>query len=113
MVLLEAPSKKGRLEIFKIHTKNTPLSDDVDFEELTEVTEGYTGADIEAVCREAVMLALRENINIEKVEMKHFRESLKKVRPSVAENILEYYERLKDQFKGGKPKEQKSYIGYR
>ncbi|NMG82721.1 MAG: CDC48 family AAA ATPase [Methanosarcinales archaeon] len=113
MVLLESPSKTGRFEIFKIHTRNTPLSSDVDFEELKEVTEGYTGADIEAVCREAVMLALREDINTEKVEMEHFREALKKVRPSLAENIMDYYERLKDQFKGGRPKEQKSYIGYR
>ncbi|RZN14718.1 MAG: AAA family ATPase [Methanosarcinales archaeon] len=113
MVLLESPSKTGRFEIFKIHTRNTPLSSDVDFEELKEITEGYTGADIEAVCREAVMLALREDINTEKIEMEHFREALKKVRPSLGENIMNYYERLKDQFKGGKPKEQKSYIGYR
>ncbi|PHP46174.1 hypothetical protein B6V01_000370 [Methanosarcinales archaeon ex4572_44] len=113
MVLLEAPAKKGRMEIFRIHTKEMPLSEDVDFEELTEVTDGYTGADIESVCRETVMLALREDINAKGVEMRHFRDALKKVHPSLAENIMDYYERIKDQFKGGKPKEEKSYIGYR
>ena len=113
MVLLEAPDRKGRKNIFRIHTKKMPLRKDVDFEELTEVTDGYTGADIESVCIEAAMLALREDIDAAQVEMRHFRESLKKVRPSLAENIMEYYARIKDQFKGGKPKEEKSYIGYR
>jgi len=47
------------------------------------------------------------------VEMRHFREALKKVRPALAEDMVEYYEKLQEQFKGGAKQEQKSYIGYR
>ncbi|VVB89495.1 VCP-like ATPase [uncultured archaeon] len=89
------------------------LSDDVNIEELADLTENYVGADIESLCREAVMLALREDFNIRKIEMRHFRTSLKKVRPALVEGMIEYYEKLQEQFKGGTKQEQKSYIGYR
>jgi len=94
IVLVPVPDKKARLDIFKVHTKNMPLAEDVDLEELAEKTEGYTGADIEAVCREAAMIALRENLNAEKVEKRHFEEALKKIRPSVKEEDMEVYKRL-------------------
>lgn len=113
LVFVGPPSRGGRVEIFKIHLKNIPLSNDVDIEELSDLTDNYVGADIEALCREAVMLALREDFDTEKVEMRHFRDSLKKVRPALAEDMLEYYEKLQEQFKGGTKQEQKSYIGYR
>ncbi|HEY9246668.1 MAG TPA: ATPase, partial [Candidatus Methanoperedens sp.] len=100
-------------EIFKIHLKNIPLSDDVIIEELADLTDNYVGSDIETLCREAVMLGLRENFDMEKAEMRHFREALKKVRPALVEDMVEYYEKLQEQFKGGKKQEQKSYIGYR
>ena len=58
-----------------------PIADDVDIEELAKRTEGFVGADIEAVCREAVMLTLRESLESEKVDMKHFKEAMKKVKP--------------------------------
>jgi transitional endoplasmic reticulum ATPase len=45
--------------------------------------------------------------------MKHFRDALKKVRPALAEDMVEYYQKLQEQFKGGTKQEQKSYIGYR
>ena len=89
------------------------LSDDVIIEELADLTENYVGADIESLCREAVMLALREDFNIKKIEMRHFRAALKKVRPALVEGMIEYYEKLQEQFKGGTKQEQKSYIGYR
>ncbi|MBN1134426.1 MAG: CDC48 family AAA ATPase, partial [Methanosarcinaceae archaeon] len=58
LLMLGAPSRNGRIKIFEIHTKNIPLAKGVNIEELADMTEGYVGADIEAVCREAVMLAL-------------------------------------------------------
>ncbi|MCZ7397614.1 MAG: CDC48 family AAA ATPase, partial [Candidatus Methanoperedens sp.] len=113
LVFVGPPSRSGRLEIFNIHLKNIPLTDDVNREELADLTDNYVGADIEALCREAAMLSLRENFKNEKVEMRHFRNALKKVRPALVEGMIEYYEKLQEQFKGGAKQEQKSYIGYR
>lgn len=114
LVYIGSPDRKGRLKIFRIHTKDTPLADDVDLETLADITEGYVGADIESVCREAVMIALRENFDVEYVEMRHFREALKKVKPTITENIAQFYEKIEAQFKGGqKLTEAAGYIGYR
>jgi transitional endoplasmic reticulum ATPase len=114
LVYIGSPDRKGRLKIFRIHTKNTPLAVDVDLEILADVTEGYVGADIESVCREAVMIALRENFDVENVEMRHFREALKKVKPTITENIAQFYEKIEAQFKGGQRlTDTAGYIGYR
>lgn len=114
LVYVGAPDLKGRLKIFKIHTKNTPLAEDVNLENLASITEGYVGADIEAICREAVMFALRENFDIEAIEMRHFRAALKKVKPTITENIAEFYEKMEEQFKGGqRPVETAGLVGYR
>ncbi|MEM2227120.1 MAG: CDC48 family AAA ATPase [Candidatus Bathyarchaeia archaeon] len=62
------PDKEGRYEILQIHTRNMPLAKDVDLKRLAEITHGYTGADIAALCREAAMKALRRylpEINLE------------------------------------------------
>ncbi|MEM2989202.1 MAG: CDC48 family AAA ATPase, partial [Candidatus Bathyarchaeia archaeon] len=62
------PDKEGRYEILQIHTRNMPLAKDVDLRRLSEITHGYTGADIAALCREAAMKALRRylpEINLE------------------------------------------------
>lgn len=114
LVYIGSPDRKGRLKIFRIHTKDTPLADDVDLGALADITEGYVGADIESVCREAVMIALRENFDVENVEMRHFREALKKVKPTITENIAQFYEKIEAQFKGGQRlTETAGYIGYR
>ena len=64
-LLLEVakPNQKTREEIFKIHTKNKPLAEDVDLKRLAKETEGKVGSDIEFICRKASMLAIREFIN--------------------------------------------------
>ncbi len=56
---LGVPDFEGRKEIFQIHTRGMPLADDVNIEEFAELTYGFVGADIAAVCREAAMNALR------------------------------------------------------
>jgi transitional endoplasmic reticulum ATPase len=98
IVLVPVPDKKARLDIFKVHAKNMPLAEDVDLEKLAEKTEGYTGADIEAVCREAAMIALRENLNADKVELRHFEEALKRIRPSVRDEEMSIYKRLAEEY---------------
>ena len=75
------PDQKSREAIFKVHTKDMPLADDVDIEELARKSEGFVGADIEAVCREAVMLTLREDLESEEVYMSEFEKAMKKVKP--------------------------------
>jgi transitional endoplasmic reticulum ATPase len=106
LIYVPPPDYEARLEIFKVHTRNMPLAEDVDLQQLARMTEGYSGSDIEAVCREAGMLALRENINAEKVEMRHFVEALKKVYPSITEDMVKSYrawaERLRHYLQRGK-----------
>jgi transitional endoplasmic reticulum ATPase len=111
LLMVGAPDKLGRYEILKIHTSGIPNCEDVNFEELAELTEGYVGSDLDALCREAVMLAMREGLD--KVDMNHYREALKKVRPSIEESMISYYERISERFKGGVKVEPSSLIGYR
>ncbi len=114
LVLVGPPARQGRIKIFKIHTKGIPLANDVNIETLADMTERYVGADVESVCREAVMLALRSDFETNTVTMAHFEEALKKVRPTISENMVEYYEKIQDLFKGGvQSAEPSSYIGYR
>ncbi len=90
-VMVPSPDKEARLQIFKIHTKGMSLSG-VNLEDLTKRTEGYSGADIEGICREAGMIALRENIKAEKVTKEHFESALKRVKPSLSAEDITVYE---------------------
>jgi transitional endoplasmic reticulum ATPase len=94
-ILVPTPDEKARLEILKVHTRNMPLAKDVNLEELAKKTKGFSGADLEALCRESAMLALRENIEnkkVDKVEKRHFEEVLKKITPSIPEKLAKWYE---------------------
>ncbi len=106
IILTPVPDKKSRVDIFKLHTKTMPLQN-VDLDELAEQTEGYVGADIEAVCREAAILALRENMAATEVNSKHFEQALKKVRASVTKEIEKEYEKLQDHFRAARAKAMK------
>jgi len=99
VIYVPPPDVDGRYQIFQIHTREMPLSDDVDLGKLAAMTEGYTGADIEAVCREAAIMAMRENINIEKVSMRHFMMALEKIKPSITPEQKREYERILTEFR--------------
>lgn len=93
-VLVPAPDELARLEIFKVHMKDMPLTSDVDLKALAAQTKDYTGADIEAVCREAAMAALRKNIKAKEVGMNDFEEAFKEVGPSLTEGVKKFFEKV-------------------
>ena len=94
-----------------------PFQFDVDFlKKMAKETEGYTGADIEAICREAGMNALREDIKSSKVYKKHFDESLKKLTPSLTPSVVNFYENMDKQLKAvpikkGEEDDKLRYVG--
>lgn len=94
-IKVDTPDEESRLAIFKVHTKDMPLAKDVKLSRLAKNTEGYVGADIEAVCREAAMLTLREDINSETVSMKFFEKAMEKVKPknsdASADELIQYF----------------------
>ena len=83
--------------------------------QLVKKTEGYVGADIEAVCREAAILTLREDIDSKEIFPKHFDKALDKVRPSVTKDVEKYYEELQEQLTAARSKqmldEKPGYMG--
>jgi transitional endoplasmic reticulum ATPase len=98
ILLIGPPSKQGRLEVFKIHTKNMPLAKDIDIDELAERAEGYVGADIESVCREAALTALRKNKDAIHVTIEDFEEAMAKVKASVSHDSMEKYRKLESDY---------------
>ncbi|MBS3127805.1 CDC48 family AAA ATPase [Candidatus Woesearchaeota archaeon] len=107
LILAPVPDNEARENIFKVHTKNMPLANDVDIKALAEQTEGYVGADIESVCREAAILALREDMTTQKIQHTYFTQALQKVRPSVTKEVADTYNSIKDQFSAAYAKEMK------
>jgi transitional endoplasmic reticulum ATPase len=101
LVMIGQPSEEGRREILEIHTRDMPLAADVSLKELGEITDGFVGSDLESIAREAAMTALREDADTDIVEMRHFRQAMESVRPTINDSILEYYEEIEDQFAGG------------
>ena len=68
-----------------------PLADDVNLKKLAKLTDGYVGADIEAVCREAAMLTLRNNMESSEIQNKYFKEAIEKVKPANnADELVQY-----------------------
>ncbi|GAB3698536.1 CDC48 family AAA ATPase [Halorubrum pallidum] len=110
-VHVPVPDEEARRRIFEVHTRNKPLSDDVDLDALARKSEGYVGADIEAVAREASMNASREfigsvsreevgeSVGNVRVTMQHFEDALQEVNPSVTPETRERYEEIEKQFK--------------
>jgi transitional endoplasmic reticulum ATPase len=98
ILLVNAPNEEGRLKVLEIHTKKMPLAKGVDLKELAKNIEGYTGADVEALVREAGMLALRENREAKEVKKKHFEDAIKKIKPSVTKSTIDIYRKVEENF---------------
>jgi transitional endoplasmic reticulum ATPase len=127
LIYVPPPDKQARLEILKVHTRNVPLAEDVNLEALAEKLEGYTGADIEALVREATMLVLRNRYSqcyseakgkckdnedcvrnslrqcmsssSQKVSLNDFEAAMKVVTPSLNKADIARYERMAKELK--------------
>lgn len=87
------PDKLGRLAALRVHTRHMPLGADVDLEKVAGSTERYTGAELAAVCREAAMAALREDVKgAQEVAARHFEAAVAGVTPMLTEDVLKKYE---------------------
>ncbi|HVP92816.1 MAG TPA: AAA family ATPase, partial [Acidobacteriota bacterium] len=97
LIYVPEPDEKSRLQIFKIHTKNMPLAKDVNLSELVTMTKNHSGADIEALCRESAMHALRRDVNAKEVTMIDFQETIKKTGPSITPDMEKWYKSFMQQ----------------
>ncbi len=93
LLYITVPDLESRIKILEVHTSEMPLAKDVSLKHIAQITEGYSGADLENVCREAGMQAIREKKeDIDKIEYKHFEFALSKIASTLPANIIEKYE---------------------
>ncbi len=107
-VYVPLPEKEARVAVFRIHTKGVEVDDSVDFDQLSEWTVGFSGADIALICREAIMAPLREldekdllkesTTDVRPVTRQDFLNSLQRIKPSVSPQELISYEDWYKQF---------------
>jgi transitional endoplasmic reticulum ATPase len=93
LLYITAPDLESRIKILEVHTSEMPLANDVSLKLVAQITEGYSGADLENVCREAGMQAIREKMeDIDKIEYKHFELALSKITSTLPTEVIEKYE---------------------
>jgi transitional endoplasmic reticulum ATPase len=92
IIMVPPPDFGSRKQIFKVHTKKMKLDKDINFDQLAKSTEGFSGADIANVCREAGMMALREKATA--VTMPHLLKALEKSQPSIDPEMVKHYQDL-------------------
>jgi len=99
LIYVPDPDERTRVQILKIHTKSVPFAKDVSLEELGKRTLGYSGADLQALCREAGMIALRHNIEAKEVSLRDFEEAMEKIKPSLSPDMENTYLGFAKRFK--------------
>lgn len=110
-ILIPTPDEEARLEILKVHTKDMPLAEDVDLKKIASETAGFSGADLEGLVREAGLHAMRKDINAEKVIAKDFSKAMKEIRPSVTEEMNQFYQDILSKRKARTIEEDAAYTG--
>ncbi|GFR10217.1 ATPase family protein 2 homolog [Trichonephila clavata] len=101
LIYVPLPDAHTRKQIFQVILQKKPISHDIDFQYLVDKTDNYTGAEISAICDEACMIALKEEISssITVVNMKHFLTALTYVQPRTTQEMLEVFENYHKKFK--------------
>ncbi|XP_062184885.1 cell division control protein 48 homolog B isoform X2 [Phragmites australis] len=85
------PDVEGRYDVLRIHTRKMKLGDDVDLWKIAECTELFTGADLEGLCREAGMAALREDLSASLIRNTHFQAARSSLSPSLTKAVVDEY----------------------
>ncbi len=94
MIYIPPPDKDARLLILEVHTRNMPLSKDIDLKNIAALTDGYVGADIENLCREAGMMAYRQDEDAAIVDNEAFSKAMKVIKPSVDAEVVSFYDNI-------------------
>jgi transitional endoplasmic reticulum ATPase len=110
LLLVPVPDREVRLEILRVHTKHSPLIH-IDLEAMADKLDGYVGADIEGLIREAAMIALRTNIEADGITMQHIEEAMKIVKPTGDERTMKYYLDMQKELEGGLARRTKEELG--
>jgi transitional endoplasmic reticulum ATPase len=97
LIYVPEPDDKSRLQILKLYSGTMPLNKDVDLNQIALQSKYYSGADLENICREAAMHALRRDINAGEVTMKDFLDAIKEVGPSVSPDMEKWYKSFMQQ----------------
>ncbi|XP_069903723.1 ATPase family gene 2 protein homolog A isoform X7 [Oryctolagus cuniculus] len=96
LIYVPLPDGATRREIFKLQFHSMPISNEVDLDELVLQTDTYSGAEIIAVCREAALLALEEDIQANCIMKRHFTQALSTVTPRIPESLRRFYEEYQE-----------------
>ncbi len=112
IVFVPPPDKAALIEILKVHTKSMPLADDVDLEKIADMAEGFSGADIEGLTREAAMAAVRDDWKAKPVTMKHFEEAMQEVRPSISSDDIKRYHSIAEHVFRRQPRRDEAAAAY-
>ncbi|MEM2076044.1 MAG: AAA family ATPase, partial [Zestosphaera sp.] len=92
LIYVPQPDLRARLDILSVLTRKSPLAPDVSLEELARRTEGYSGADLTALVREAAFSALRRSPDASHISREDFEHALRKIPPSLTQDIIKFYE---------------------
>ncbi|XP_054595333.1 ATPase family gene 2 protein homolog A [Nothobranchius furzeri] len=91
IVYVPLPDAATRHEIFSLQFRNMPVAEDVSIDDLVTQTNKYSGAEITAVCREAALLALQEDIKAQHIQARHFESALNSVKPRIPDSLIQSY----------------------
>ena len=93
-IYIQPPDEKGRHDIIKILTEMMPLHKDVNLKEIAISTQNYTGADLSSLCREAAVEAMQNNSK--EITNRDFAAGLKRVKPSITQEVEQWYDKIKE-----------------
>ena len=98
IISTKLPDEKSRIAILKIHSKDMPLASDVNLDTINTKLEEFNGADIQALCREAAMVALRRDRAAKVVSAIDFEEALTKIMPSLKQEEIKKYRAIEEKY---------------
>jgi len=98
-VYVPPPDEEARLKIIKIKTENMPLTEGLNLETISRKMDGYSGADIDSVVREAGLNALRRDTETKIVTMDDFDAAMKEIAPSITPEMINWYENTQQRFR--------------
>ncbi|MCK5594191.1 MAG: AAA family ATPase, partial [Candidatus Aenigmarchaeota archaeon] len=110
-IYIPVPDKESRKKIFDVYLSRMPIDKDVKVSSLVSKSENYVGADIESICREAALIALRKDIKSKIITKDDFDKAFDKLKPTVTKKEIDSYNKKVDESKVSKEEVSPDYLG--